>query len=236
MRETLNFSHQRKLFDPRNARHVEIIGVGSVGSNVAVQLAKMGCSDMTLHDGDHVESHNIPSSAYGRRDIGMYKVRALSERIEDLCGFAVRAVPKMYKKAALRPGAVVACVDTMEARMAIWRSVKDRPHIPILVDTRITESFVHVLALDPNDPKDQARYERILYPSSETKQPFCGAHGVAFVSEFTASLAAACVAASFMGKGASRECKMNVDVLAYIGGRIGRQHLDVNWMPLHDAA
>lgn len=54
---------------------IGIVGLGSVGCIVAEALARIGVSQMTLIDPDHVEEHNLDRLLYGsEKDIGRPKV------------------------------------------------------------------------------------------------------------------------------------------------------------------
>jgi hypothetical protein len=186
--ERLNFSQQHELLDHRHARAATIIGAGSVGSQVACMLAKMGVPALTIWDGDTIESHNVPMSAYRAGDIGVRKVDALGELIAEQSGLRIEKIARMYAGEPLR-GAVVASVDSMEARKAIWEAVKLDPAVDVLVDTRTAAELVSVFAVRPCDPEDIDFYERFLYPSSEAVRPMCGLHGIIFQSAIAASAA-----------------------------------------------
>jgi len=58
-----------------------ILGCGSVGSLVALQLAKSGVGNFLLVDNDIVEYHNLCRHQCGISDVGRYKTDALKERI-----------------------------------------------------------------------------------------------------------------------------------------------------------
>lgn len=60
---------------------VFILGCGSVGSLVALQLAKSGVGNFLLVDNDIVEYHNLCRHQCGISDVGRYKTDALKERI-----------------------------------------------------------------------------------------------------------------------------------------------------------
>lgn len=182
----LNHSQQQNIFDPASAQPVTVIGAGSVGSQVVTWLPKIGVQDITVYDGDAVESHNIPPSAYRIQDLGVFKALALAEIVREQSGISVNAVPKMYEGEPLRD-AVVACVDTMEARKLVWTSVKMNPLVPIFIDTRVAEELVFVFSVNPSDPDDIAYYEHFLsYSSDEAVRPLCGRHGIVYVAAMAA--------------------------------------------------
>lgn len=63
---------------------VVIIGCGRIGSNVAVQLPRIGVQNMIFIDNDRVEPSNVEepgTTAFDWNDIGKYKVDALTEKI-----------------------------------------------------------------------------------------------------------------------------------------------------------
>lgn len=60
------------------SKKVLILGCGSVGSTVAMQLARSGMGSMTLIDSERVESANVGRSSYFSEAIGEWKVSALA--------------------------------------------------------------------------------------------------------------------------------------------------------------
>lgn len=62
-------------------KEVIILGCGSVGSLVALQLAKSGVGKFLLVDNDIIEYHNLCRHQCGITDVGKYKTDALKERI-----------------------------------------------------------------------------------------------------------------------------------------------------------
>jgi len=214
--DSLNFSQQDSVFDPACARPVTLIGAGSVGSQVAVMLAKIGVAELRVYDGDNVESHNIPMSAFGVRDLGLYKVQALERLLLEQSDLQIDAVPRMFGSEPLK-GSVVACVDTMEARQAIWDQAKMNPNVDVLVDTRLAGEFVSVFSLDPCDPEDIAYYEHFLYPSSEALMPTCGLHGIIYVSAQAAIAVCANLTAKWSGGRMRRHFRLLVGDLEQLG-------------------
>ena len=187
----MNLSQQAKIINPNAIRKVTLIGAGSVGSHVAVMLAKMGVLELTVYDHDSVESHNIPMSVYRQKlDLMRPKVHALADIIRDEADQEIDARYKPYDGEPLA-GMVVCCVDTMEARQLIWKKVREhRGEVDLLVDTRTSEQFVQVFAIQPNDPDDIDLYEHYLrYSTKEAAPPMCGRHSTKFIASLAASRA-----------------------------------------------
>jgi molybdopterin/thiamine biosynthesis adenylyltransferase len=212
MQRPLNYAQQDDIFSPDAARPVTVIGAGSVGSQVVLMLAKIGCGEVTVWDADDVESHNVPMSAYRVADLGKPKVAALASLVEEQCGVRIATVPRMYEGDPL-VGSVVACVDTMEARMLLWDRVRDNPNVDVFVDTRIAAEYVVVHVVDPCDPESCARYARELYPSSQAVRPTCGRHGIIYVTAVAASAAVSALTTAWTGGRKDRHFKMLVGSL-----------------------
>lgn len=56
----MNLNKHREYFDPEKIREakvpIHIIGVGAIGSHIAIQLAKLGIEEITVWDFDTVDS------------------------------------------------------------------------------------------------------------------------------------------------------------------------------------
>ena len=67
----------------KNAK-IGIAGLGGLGSNTAVSLARMGIGSITLVDFDVVEFSNLNRQYYAMKHVGMNKTDALKEVILDI--------------------------------------------------------------------------------------------------------------------------------------------------------
>ena len=66
-------------------RSVGIVGLGSVGSTLALELARAGVGHLSLHDPDTLEPHNLCRHQASLRDLGRPKVEAVADRIREIC-------------------------------------------------------------------------------------------------------------------------------------------------------
>ena len=62
-------------------KHVSIIGLGSFGSQIAIELAKAGVGEFSLVDFDRVELHNLVRHTCFVKDLGRLKTDAIEEAI-----------------------------------------------------------------------------------------------------------------------------------------------------------
>ncbi len=67
--------------------HVAIAGLGGLGSNIAVSLARIGVGKLTLIDFDVVEPSNLNRQHYRIEHIGMKKTQALKAQIAEINPF-----------------------------------------------------------------------------------------------------------------------------------------------------
>ena len=101
-----------------------MLGCGSVGSLVALELARAGVGTFVLIDNDIVEYHNLCRHQCGVHEVGSFKVDAMKKRILDInphatvvtCTNIVEEVPKeIYDKYAGKNTIFVGCADNREA-------------------------------------------------------------------------------------------------------------------------
>jgi len=68
--------------DTLASKRVLIIGLGSFGSQIAIELAKAGVGNFALMDFDRVELHNLARHTCGTQDLGRLKTDAISDAIQ----------------------------------------------------------------------------------------------------------------------------------------------------------
>ncbi|MDQ5807869.1 MAG: ThiF family adenylyltransferase, partial [Actinomycetota bacterium] len=73
---------------------VVVVGVGSVGSAIAFELARCGVGHLGLVDGDRLEAHNVARHALPLAYVGANKAEAMAAHLEhNVPGVDVGAVP-----------------------------------------------------------------------------------------------------------------------------------------------
>jgi molybdopterin/thiamine biosynthesis adenylyltransferase len=106
-----------------NAKSV-ILGCGSVGSQVALELARSGVGSFLLIDNDQLAYHNLCRHQCGISDVGRLKANAVRDRILEINPTArvevgpmiVERIPKDIWDKWLDPATViVGCADNREA-------------------------------------------------------------------------------------------------------------------------
>ncbi len=71
----------------QNAR-VAVVGLGGLGSNIAVALTRLGIGHLYLYDFDKVELSNLNRQYYFLSDVGKYKAEALARHLREISPYA----------------------------------------------------------------------------------------------------------------------------------------------------
>lgn len=125
-----DYSRQKDLFDPINQRfRIIVLGAGSLGSFITLNLAKLGFDNISVYDYDIVEKQNIPNQFYRVDDIGKYKVDALKEIVKSFSNIEIIAYNEKITAESQFDMALntifVLTFDTLEMRKLVFNLLKD---------------------------------------------------------------------------------------------------------------
>lgn len=188
------FQRQNRIISPDDAGkvNVTICGCGTVGSNAAIQLAKIGIKKFDLWDMDTVEIHNLPSQHFYTEQISDAKTEALGETLRSFSpdvDISAGAELKGYEQFV--SGAVILAVDSMDMRKTIFQSsIKTDPFIDFVIDMRMGGPTLQAWAFDPRDAEWVEKYEASLYSSAESVPMPCGTSTFAPVGALAGAVAA----------------------------------------------
>ena len=164
----MDLSRQSNLIDSKKLSeiHVELYGIGSVGSWLALGLAKIGVPSISVWDFDTVEEANCSAQAFGMNQVGQLKTEALFNLIKDQTNTKIDIHSEEIKEETEldpRMESIQYCgVDSLKARQLIFDKLNGLP--VYWLDSRIG-GFEHsytFLRLD--DETKVARYEKTLKP------------------------------------------------------------------------
>ena len=79
--------HGLDLHKRFSAATVAICGLGGLGSNIAVALARAGVGKLLLMDFDRVDITNLHRQQYKANQIGRYKTEALAENLREIAPY-----------------------------------------------------------------------------------------------------------------------------------------------------
>jgi molybdopterin-synthase adenylyltransferase len=181
------FSRQQDLVPARRLaeQNITVIGVGAIGRQVALQLAAIGARRLQLVDFDRVDDTNITTQGYLLEDVGQPKVHALKRAIARLDPLVeVTAIDDRYRP-KLEIGAVVfCCVDSIEARGAIWRSTGHRSKF--WMDGRMLGETIRILVAA--DGRSRQHYPTTLFSANESQPGRCTARSTIYAANIAAGL------------------------------------------------
>lgn len=112
--------------------HVAVAGLGGLGSNVSVALARLGVGHLHLVDFDAVEPSNLNRQQYGVRHLGMAKTKALKSELAEINPYidvtADAARVTAANAAALFAGDEIVCeaFDRPEAKAVLVNTLLTR--------------------------------------------------------------------------------------------------------------
>ena len=85
--KALTERHGKELQQAFSSATVAICGLGGLGSNIAIHLARAGLGKLILIDFDRVDITNLHRQQYKADQIGMYKTEALSENLKEIAPY-----------------------------------------------------------------------------------------------------------------------------------------------------
>ena len=79
--------HGKELHRAFSSATVAVCGLGGLGSNIAIALARAGIGKLILIDFDRVDITNLHRQQYKAEQIGMYKTVALAENLKEIAPY-----------------------------------------------------------------------------------------------------------------------------------------------------
>ncbi len=135
----MNIQKSEKIIKELQKSCVGIAGVGGLGSNVAVSLARAGIGRLILVDFDYVEESNLSRQYYFIDQIGMIKVNALKETILRINKsvkvdvFNYRLIKNTMDKPFHNADVIVEAFDSADNKtMFIEEIMQKLPNIPVV--------------------------------------------------------------------------------------------------------
>ena len=124
--------HGLNLHKRFSSATVAICGLGGLGSNIAIVLARAGIGKLLLMDFDRVDITNLHRQQYKANQIGRFKTEALAENLAEIAPYtdvtAVTAKITEENFADLLKGADIVCeaFDNAEAKAMLANGVLEQ--------------------------------------------------------------------------------------------------------------
>ena len=88
MVKVLEKRHGKELQERFFGATVAVCGLGGLGSNIAVALARAGIGKLILIDFDRIDISNLHRQQYKASQVGSYKTEALLENLQEIAPYA----------------------------------------------------------------------------------------------------------------------------------------------------
>lgn len=84
---TLQERHSKELQKKFSSATVAVCGLGGLGSNIAISLARVGIGKLILIDYDRVDITNLHRQQYKANQIGEYKTEAIKKNLAEIAPY-----------------------------------------------------------------------------------------------------------------------------------------------------
>ena len=139
MQRTLEARHGKELQAKFTGSTVAICGLGGLGSNIAVALARAGVGRLILIDFDKVDISNLHRQQYQADQIGLYKTEALTENLKriapyvEIISHSVRITEDNFQGLLQDADIICEAFDDAEAKAMLVNGVLEQLHTKYLI-------------------------------------------------------------------------------------------------------
>ena len=131
--KALEQRHGAELQREFSSACVAVCGLGGLGSNVAVSLARAGVGTLLLIDFDRVDISNLNRQQYNVSQLGMYKTEAMKQTLSEIspyCNVITHTVKLTEENLSLPAdcGIVCECFDNAECKAMLVNGISE--HYP----------------------------------------------------------------------------------------------------------
>ena len=129
--KALEQRHGAELQQKFSMTSVAVCGLGGLGSNVAISLARAGLGTLLLIDFDRVDVSNLHRQQYRVSQLGMYKTEAMKQILSEIspyCKVITHTVKMTEENMSLIAdcGIVCECFDNAECKAMLVNGVAER--------------------------------------------------------------------------------------------------------------
>ena len=134
-------------------KEITIIGLGGIGSNVALPLARLNPKKIFLIDPDVVEEVNLAGQAFFNNHVGMKKVDAVAEVLYSWAGYKkIAAIPTTLLWKDTNFGEItITGFDNMTSRETAFTTFMQSPAAKLLIDARMSVDTIQIFTLLKED-------------------------------------------------------------------------------------
>ena len=139
MQRALEARHGKELQAKFTGSTAAICGLGGLGSNIAVSLARAGIGRLILIDFDKVDISNLHRQQYQADQIGLYKTEALTETLKriapyvEIVSHSVRMTEENFQELLQDADIICEAFDAAEAKAMLVNGGLEKLHTKYLI-------------------------------------------------------------------------------------------------------
>lgn len=194
VREELVRFSDAEWFNKVQEKVIVLAGVGGIGSNMTVILAKLNPSAIYIFDDDFVESFNLAGQFYSNEDIGKPKVEALAASVNKYTNYSsIFALNRRFMTGEEVIADIMICgFDNMRARkdfFAAWKShvmtlSEERRKDCLFIDGRLTADEFQIFCITGTDNFYMDDYvNNYLFNDYEAQRETCSYKQTGFLAD-----------------------------------------------------
>jgi molybdopterin/thiamine biosynthesis adenylyltransferase len=154
-------------------REITVGGVGTIGSNIAIPLARSAEHTILLYDDDIIDIVNLSGQMFSLKALGKHKaivVRDLMLSFTEISDRNVHVFTSRIEDGTYVSPVCFSCFDNMKARKAMFNNWKKLDNKEIFIDGRMTIESYEVYSVTP-DMIEQ--YEETLFSDEDVPDQIC---------------------------------------------------------------
>lgn len=194
VREELVRFSDAEWFNKVQEKVIVLAGVGGIGSNMAVILAKLNPNAIYIFDDDHVESFNLAGQFYSNEDIGKPKVEALAASVNKYTNYSsIFALNRRFMLGEDVVADIMVCgFDNMRARrdfFTAWKNrvmtlTEERKKDCLFIDGRLSADEFQIFCITGTDDFYMDDYvDNYLFNDYEAQRETCSYKQTGFLAD-----------------------------------------------------
>lgn len=168
----MNLNKHLEFFNPLEIEDdIHIIGVGAIGSNLALMLARLGCNNIHLYDFDKVEEINVANQNYFINQVGIDKtIATLQNMLQINPELEFELHNTGWEPGTILSGYVFLCLDNIDVRRQITEACKNNKYVKAILDFRMgLDDAQHYMADTSNPTAIKRLLETMDFTHEEAK-------------------------------------------------------------------
>lgn len=145
-----------------------VCGCGAIGSNLIDNLSRQGFKNITVIDMDRIESHNIGTQIWEKREAGAFKVQRMKNRVYAINGSSLNTIStklteESIKKYVHKTHIIIDSFDNSHSRKLLYDYCKS--HDINCLHTGLYQDYAEIIWNENYTvPKDSKELDVCEYP------------------------------------------------------------------------